>query len=81
VDSTNFLSPLSGISSKIPPFESWESFTPQVSGTFWRIPPNLLSPELVCFHYFCWPSGISVIFSPSNIWSCSPLHTPIPSAS
>jgi hypothetical protein len=31
-----------GISSRVPPFESWESLTSQVSGAFWRVPqpPN-----------------------------------------
>jgi hypothetical protein len=34
VDSTSSLSPLMGISSKVPPSESWVSHTSQVSGTF-----------------------------------------------
>jgi hypothetical protein len=29
---------LSGISSKVPPYETWESFTSQVSGAFWWVP-------------------------------------------
>jgi hypothetical protein len=29
---------LSGISSKVPPFESWKSLTSQVSSAFWRVP-------------------------------------------
>ena len=33
-DSTSSLSPLQGISSRVPPFESWESFTSQVCGIF-----------------------------------------------
>ena len=35
VGSISSLSLLLGISSKVPPFESWESFTSQVSGTLW----------------------------------------------
>ena len=37
VYSTSSLSPLLGISSKVPPFESWESLTSQVSGAFYSI--------------------------------------------
>jgi hypothetical protein len=28
------------ISSKVPPFESWDSLTSRVSGAFWRGPPT-----------------------------------------
>jgi hypothetical protein len=35
VDSIRSLSLLTGISSKVSPFESWESLTAQDSGTFW----------------------------------------------
>ena len=38
VGSITSLSLPSGISSKVPPFESWESFTSQVSGAFWEVP-------------------------------------------
>ena len=58
VGSISSLFLLSGISSKIPPFESWETLTFQDSGAFWRAPPHLLFPEVACFHSFCWPSGL-----------------------
>jgi hypothetical protein len=57
VGSISSLSLLSGISSKVPPYESWESLTSQVSGAFWET-PNLLFPEVACFHCFCWSSGL-----------------------
>ena len=38
--SISSLSLLLGFSSKVPPFESLESFTSQVSGAFWRVPPT-----------------------------------------
>ena len=38
VVSLSSLSLLSGISSKVPPLESWESLTAQVSGAFWEVP-------------------------------------------
>jgi hypothetical protein len=40
VCSIYFLSLLSGTSSKVPPFDSWDSLTSQVSGAFWRVPPT-----------------------------------------
>ena len=40
VGSISSLSLLSRISSKVPPFESWNSFTSQVSGVFWGVPPT-----------------------------------------
>jgi hypothetical protein len=39
VGSVSSLSLLTGISFMVPPFDSWESLTSQVSGTFWRVPP------------------------------------------
>ena len=45
----------SSISSKVPPYESWESLTSKVSGAFW-VPPYLLFPGVACFHSFWWPS-------------------------
>ena len=43
VDSVSSLFRLSGILSKVPPFESWESLTSLVSGAFWRIPQPPMS--------------------------------------
>ena len=55
----NFLPLLSSFSSKVPPFESWESCTSQVSGAFGGgDTPNLLFPEVSCLYSFCWPSGL-----------------------
>jgi hypothetical protein len=57
VGSISSLSLLLNISSNVPPFESRESLTSQVSGTFWRLTlPNLLSPKVACFPSFCWHS-------------------------
>ena len=56
-----FLSLLSGISFKVPPFESWEYLTSQVSGTFFRLPTtsfflglpvNILSAGIQGFNTF-----------------------------
>jgi hypothetical protein len=41
---------LLGISSKVPPFESWESLTSHVSGASWGS-PNLLFPEVAIYTY------------------------------
>jgi hypothetical protein len=55
VGSISSLSLLLGISSKVPPCESWESFTSQISGAFWgealtsyflRFPVYILSADL-----------------------------------
>ena len=40
VGSISFLSLLLGSSSKVTPFDYWESFISQVSGTFWKLPPH-----------------------------------------
>jgi hypothetical protein len=54
VGSISYLSLLSGISSKVPPFESWESLISQVSGTYWSVPRTsyLLTPKVACFYSF-----------------------------
>jgi hypothetical protein len=49
------LSLMLGFSSKVPPFESGESLTSQVTGAFWSI---LLFPKVVCFYSLYWPSGL-----------------------
>jgi hypothetical protein len=46
VGSMSYLSLLFGISSKVPPFGSWESLTSKVYGAFWSI------------YSFCWLSGL-----------------------
>ena len=51
---------LSGISSKVPPLESWESLTSQVS-----LQP--LFSEAACLHSFFWPSGFNPFPSPNTI--------------
>ena len=45
VGSLSSLSLLSGISTKVPSFESWESLTSKVSGAFWGVPST---------SYFLW---------------------------
>ena len=71
---------LSGISSKIPPFESWESLTSQVSGAFWGVPPTSYFLRLPVCILSSGPQGFSPFPSPTTR-SGSPLpplphHTP-----
>jgi hypothetical protein len=71
VGSISSLSLLSGISSKVPPFESWESLRtppPQISGAFWRIPPTY-SPRLPVSILSAGPHGFSPFPLP-NTNSC-----------
>ena len=42
---------LQGISSKVPPCESWESLTFHVSGTFWGFPPTFYFLSLPLYIY------------------------------
>jgi hypothetical protein len=75
VGSISSLSLLSGISFKVPPFESWESLTSQVYGELWGVPPNLLFPEFACLHAFCWTSGLQFFsLTQYQIMFCSPSH-------
>ena len=53
-----------------------ESFSPPRSVVHSGGSPNLLSPEVACFHSFCWPQGS---FPSPNTRSGSPLPTPLPS--
>jgi hypothetical protein len=72
---------VSGVLSKFPPFESWESLAPQVSGAFWGegCPPNLLFPEVSCLHSFCCSSGLqSFSFTQYQIRFPSPCHSSTP---
>ena len=57
--SLSSLSLLSGISSKVPPFESWESLTSQVSGAFWGIPPTSYFLRLPVYILSAGPQGFS----------------------
>jgi hypothetical protein len=70
----NFPSLLSGISFKVPSFESWESLNSHVSGAFWRV-SNILFPEFACFHSFCWPSWLQ-FFSLTQYQISFPLSPP-----
>jgi hypothetical protein len=78
--SVSSLSLLSRISCKFPHFESWESPTFQVSGAFWGVPPpNLLFPEVVCLHSFCWPSGLQPFtLTQGSGFPLSPITSPHP---
>jgi hypothetical protein len=76
VDSIGSLSLLSGISSKLHPFESQKSLTSQVSGAFWSDPPTSYLPRLLVSIFCACPRGYSPFPSP-NTRSDSPLpHTP-----
>jgi hypothetical protein len=50
---------LSGISFKVPPFESWESLTFQVSSAFWRVPTISYLPRLPVSIISTGPQGFS----------------------
>ena len=66
VYSTSSLSPLLGISSKVPPFESWE---------FLAYLPHTSHPSEVAYlHSFCWPLGIHSSLHPPYLilFSLSP---------
>jgi hypothetical protein len=56
VDSLISFSLLSGIPSKIGPFEFWESLTSQVFGELWIVDgvPNPLPHETAYLYCFCW---------------------------
>ena len=77
VGSISSLSLLSGISSKVPPFESWESLTSQVSGAFWRVPPTSYFLRLPVSILSAGPQGFSPFPSP-NTRSGSPLPLSAP---
>jgi hypothetical protein len=76
VDSTGSFSPLLSISSKVPPFEFWESLTSQVSGTFYRVPllPNFHG---CIFPFILLALGVLLITT-TNTWSCSPFSSASP---
>ena len=67
---------LTGISSKVPLFESWESLTSQVSGTFWEFPLPPISWGCL-YTFFLLALRASVLFShpiPDQV----PLSLPLP---
>jgi hypothetical protein len=74
VDSTSSLPPLLGISSKVPPFESWQPLTSQVSGTFWREPSTSHLLRLHISIHSAGPHGFTLP-PPPNTWFCSLLMT------
>jgi hypothetical protein len=62
VGSISFLSVLSGISSKVPPFESWESLTSQVFGFFWGVFSQPPISWVLLFPFFLLGLRASVLF-------------------
>jgi hypothetical protein len=70
------LLPTVGLSSKILPFDSWESFTSQVSGAFWRVPTTSYFLRLPISILSAGPQGFSPFTSPNN--RLSPLSLPLP---
>ena len=78
VSSISSLSPLQCITFGVPPFESWKSFTSQVSGTFWRIPQPPTSRGCM-FTLFLQALGDFSPFIPPPIPNHVPFSTsPIP---
>jgi hypothetical protein len=78
VGSISSLSLLSGISSKVLPFESWESLTSQVSGTFERFPPTSYLLRLPVSILSVGPQSFSSFPSPNTRSGPPPLPTPFP---
>ena len=66
VGSTNSLSPLLAITSRVSPFEFSESLTSQVSGTFWRVPPTSYLLRLPVFILSAGLQGFSPFPSPNT---------------
>jgi hypothetical protein len=75
VGSIRPLSLLLGISSKVPPFESWESLTSQISSAFWRVIPTSYLQRLPASLISAGLQGFSPFPSP-NTRSCSPPQPP-----
>jgi hypothetical protein len=73
VGSISSLSLLWGISFKVPPYESWESLTSQVSGPFWRVSPPSYLLRLPVSIPSAGPWGFSLFPSP-NTKSGSPVY-------
>ena len=66
VGSISSLSLLSGISSKVPSYESWESLTSQVSGALWGDPPTSYFLRLPVYILSAGPQGFSPFLSPNT---------------
>jgi hypothetical protein len=64
-----------GISSKVPPFEFWESLTSQISDAFWRFPLTCSFLKLPVSILSAGPQGFSP-FPSLNTRSGSPPHIP-----
>ena len=75
VDSTSCLSLILGISSKVPPFESWESLTSQVSRGF----SYLLPPEVEFLSVD--PHSSTLVLSIPDHVSLFPFPSPLPPSS
>jgi hypothetical protein len=73
------LSLLLGILFKIPPFESRESLTSQVSGAFWRVHPTSYFPRLLVCILSAGPQRFSPFPSPNTRSGSLLLPTPTPS--
>jgi hypothetical protein len=80
VGSIDSLFLLSGISSKVPPIESWESLTFKVSGAFWRVPPTSYFLRFSVSILSAGPQGFSPFPSP-NTRSGTPLPPTLPHGS
>jgi hypothetical protein len=63
---------LSGISFKVPPFESWDSLTSQVSVAFWRFLPNSYIQRLPVSILSAVPQGLTPFPSPNTSLYWSP---------
>ena len=72
------LSLLSVISSKVPPFEFWESLISQVSGAFWRAPLTSYLLRLTVSILSVGPQGFSPIPSLATASTYPPSHLPPP---
>ena len=77
VGSISSLSLLSGISWKVPPYESWESLTSQDSGALWGGPPQPPISWGCNFIFFLLALRASVLF-PHPISNQVPLYPPCP---
>jgi hypothetical protein len=78
VGSISSLSLLSGISSKVPLFESWESFTSQVSGAFWRVPLTSYFLRLPVYILSAGPQGFFSHFTSLSTRKGRPLPSTLP---
>ena len=81
MDSTLFLSPLLGISSKVPPFESWDSLTSQI---WYILEPPTPPPTFrgYIFPFILLALGAKLLVSPDHLplFPCSSLSSLFPSS-